>query len=178
MKTIILLSILLLTVTQTLQANCEVPGKVIAIIDGDSIKILDNAKQQHEIRILGIDAPEKGQPYSKAAKKYLNQLIAKKTVCLEPMETDKYQRTVAKVLLAQVDIGLALISPDRFITSRSDSTDLFKHRLRWPGSAFLINDFALFCPQVVGNTSRSNINSTGGNSDHRGFIHFVAKANV
>ena len=93
-----------------LQAACEVPGKVIAITDGDTFKILDAAKQQHNIRILGIDAPEKSQPYSKAAKKHLNQLIAKKTVCLEPVETDRYQRTISKVILSDVDIGLALIN--------------------------------------------------------------------
>lgn len=108
MKTTLIVCLLLFPLM--LQAACEVPGKVISITDGDTFKILDAAKQQHRIRILGIDAPEKGQPYSKAAKKHLSQLIAKKTVCLEPSETDKYQRTISKVILNDVDIGLALIN--------------------------------------------------------------------
>lgn len=36
-------------------------GKVIKVLDGDSITVLDNTNTQHRIRLQGIDAPETGQ---------------------------------------------------------------------------------------------------------------------
>ena len=38
-------------------------GKVVAIADGDTLTVLDDAKTQHKIRLAGIDAPEKKQPF-------------------------------------------------------------------------------------------------------------------
>ncbi len=33
-------------------------GKVVKVVDGDSITVLDNTNTQHRIRLQGIDAPE------------------------------------------------------------------------------------------------------------------------
>ncbi len=38
-------------------------GKVIGISDGDTIDVLDSSKTTHRIRLAGIDAPEKAQPF-------------------------------------------------------------------------------------------------------------------
>ena len=40
-------------------------GKVVKIADGDTITIRDGQNQKHRIRLGGIDAPEKDQPYGK-----------------------------------------------------------------------------------------------------------------
>ncbi len=42
-------------------------GKVVKVADGDSITVLDSTNTQHRIRLQGIDAPEKGQPYGNPA---------------------------------------------------------------------------------------------------------------
>jgi endonuclease YncB( thermonuclease family) len=42
-------------------------GKVVAIADGDTFAVLDESKTQHKIRLAGIDAPEKGQPFGTKA---------------------------------------------------------------------------------------------------------------
>lgn len=39
-----------------------VEGRVVAVVDGDTLTILDRDKRQHKIRFNGIDTPEKGQP--------------------------------------------------------------------------------------------------------------------
>ena len=53
---------------------CRTEGKVIKITDGDTVPVLDAEETTHKIRLAGIDAPERGQPYGKAAGNfYLNK---------------------------------------------------------------------------------------------------------
>jgi endonuclease YncB( thermonuclease family) len=42
-----------------------VTGKVVRVADGDTLTILDAGKRQHRIRLVDIDAPERGQPFGK-----------------------------------------------------------------------------------------------------------------
>lgn len=55
-------------------AEHELVGKVIGIQDGDTLTLLDPENQQHRIRLSGIDAPEKGQPYSQVSSSHLAEL--------------------------------------------------------------------------------------------------------
>ncbi len=65
-------------------------GKVVKVADGDSITVLDNTNIQHRIRLQGIDAPEKGQPYGNASRKHLASLVAGKRVRIEYHKYDRY----------------------------------------------------------------------------------------
>jgi endonuclease YncB( thermonuclease family) len=38
-------------------------GRVVGLADGDTVTVLDNRVEQHRVRLAGIDAPEKGQPF-------------------------------------------------------------------------------------------------------------------
>ena len=38
-------------------------GVVVGVSDGDTITVLDAERQQHKVRLGGIDAPEKAQPF-------------------------------------------------------------------------------------------------------------------
>ena len=69
-------------------------GEVINVTDGDTIKILTSERQQIKVRLYGIDAPEKKQPYGTAAKLYLADLIAGKTVQIEKRGKDRYKRVL------------------------------------------------------------------------------------
>jgi len=42
-------------------------GTVVKVADGDTITVLDSNKEQHRIRLAGIDAPEKRQPFGNAS---------------------------------------------------------------------------------------------------------------
>ncbi len=84
-------------------------GTVIKVIDGDTITILDSSKQQHKIRLAGIDAPEKRQPYGKAAKKELSRLIYNKQVCINWHKIGKYRRKIGTVLLKQNNTNLIMV---------------------------------------------------------------------
>ncbi len=81
-------------------------GKVVGVSDGDTITILDSAKDQHKIRLTGIDAPEKAQAFGQASKKSLSDLIFNKEVEVVWVKHDRYQRIIGKVVLNGEDICL------------------------------------------------------------------------
>ena len=80
-----------------------IEGRVIHIADGDTITVLDSDKEQHRIRIAGIDAPEKGQPFANASRKRLGELVAGKEVRIEFEKYDHYGRIVGKVWVSPLD---------------------------------------------------------------------------
>ena len=45
-----------------------ITGKMVGVMDGDTIEVLDATKTPRRIRLEGIDAPEKAQPYSARSK--------------------------------------------------------------------------------------------------------------
>ena len=87
----------------------EITGRVTAVKDGDSIIVLDETRTEHRIRLGGIDAPEHSQPYGRAAKKSLSDMIYGETVQIVWQEHDPYGRTVGKVILQGQDINLRQI---------------------------------------------------------------------
>jgi endonuclease YncB( thermonuclease family) len=73
-------------------------GKVVRVLDGDTIGILHNQHPEH-IRLNGIDCPEKGQAYGTRAKQATSELVFGKEVTLHTFGKDKYGRTIADVIL-------------------------------------------------------------------------------
>ena len=55
----------------------------MGVTDGDTIKVLDGDLVLHMVRLTGIDAPEKDQPFGKASKKHLASIVAGKEVFVE-----------------------------------------------------------------------------------------------
>lgn len=81
-------------------------GRVVGVADGDTITILDNNNTQYKIRLAGIDAPEKKQPFGNVSKKSLSDLVYGKQVTIDWNKQDRYGRTVGKVLVDGVDANL------------------------------------------------------------------------
>lgn len=84
-------------------------GKVIGISDGDTIDVLDSSKITYRIRLAGIDAPEKAQPFGQRSKKHLSYSVFGKQVEVQGGKTDKYGRTVGKILVNGLDANLEQI---------------------------------------------------------------------
>jgi endonuclease YncB( thermonuclease family) len=74
------------------------------VIDGDTI-VSDRVR----IRLSGIDAPEMSQPGGSQARTHLIRLIAGGAVRIEPIATDRYGRTVARVHAARGDLGRIMV---------------------------------------------------------------------
>ena len=92
------------------EPSCKLRAKVVKITDGDTVIVLDDNKQTLKIRLAGIDAPERGQPFGKAAGKFLATLINQQTVCVNWYKHDKYQRLVGVIIHEGEDINLAMVT--------------------------------------------------------------------
>ncbi len=81
-------------------------ARVVSIADGDTVTVLDAENQQHKIRLVGIDAPEKRQPFGNVSRMHLGKLVHLRTVTIETNKRDRYQRELGKVILDGKDINL------------------------------------------------------------------------
>ena len=86
-----------------------IEGRIVGVHDGDSITLLGADNRQHKIRLDGIDAPELGQPFGRASKQHLAELVANRMAVAECHKADRYGREVCRVLIGGADAGLAQI---------------------------------------------------------------------
>jgi endonuclease YncB( thermonuclease family) len=83
-------------------------GRVVRVIDGDTIDVLVGS-QTRRVRLFGIDSPEPGQPWHAKAKRALGQRVFGKEVRVNDVDTDRYGRTVGEVYADNVCVGCELV---------------------------------------------------------------------
>jgi len=102
-------------------------GKVVAILDGDTIDVLSPEKKPVRIRLDGIDAPEKKQPFATKSRKALGDLVAEKKVRVEIKGEDRYKRKIGVVHLGNVNVNLWLVNDGwawHFVQYAKDNREL------------------------------------------------------
>ena len=82
---------------------------VVAITDGDTVKVLDHKQQQHKVRLADIDAPERRQPYGQKSKQLLASLIGKKRIDLDCPKKDRYRRWICTITYEGKDINREMV---------------------------------------------------------------------
>ena len=98
-------------------------GRVVSVADGDTFTVLDASNRKEKIRIQGIDAPEKAQPFGQRSKQSLSRMVFGKDVRIEWNKRDRDKRILGKVWVqpescptcpmtldaghAQITVGLA-----------------------------------------------------------------------
>jgi micrococcal nuclease len=87
---------LLAAVAAALYAE-DFTGRVVAITDGDTIKVMHDGAAER-IRLWGIDCPESKQPFGTRAKQLTGDLVFDKTVTVKVRDIDRYKRTVAEII--------------------------------------------------------------------------------
>jgi endonuclease YncB( thermonuclease family) len=105
MKTRVFLAAVLFWAALQVHAGTLV-GKIVAIADGDTVTLLDRDNRQHKIRLAGIDAPERRQPYYQASRQHLAKLAFGRQATIEWSKTDRYKRIVGSIFVAGEDVGL------------------------------------------------------------------------
>lgn len=74
------------------------PGEVVEVIDADILRVKkDNTKV--EVRLYGIDAPEKDQPYGMRATRFTKMMARFERVEVEPEDRDQEGRVAALVYI-------------------------------------------------------------------------------
>ena len=80
---------------------------VSRVIDGDTVELSDGRK----VRLYGIDAPEKDQPYGSTSSGYLADFLDDTPVELEIVTVDRYGRTVGRLAAGtpRADVQLQMV---------------------------------------------------------------------
>ena len=100
-----------------MQINCDVENytyTVVLLLVGPGghhwpcsgshrLKVLDADNTQYKVRLTGIDAPEKKQPFGNASRKNLASMVAGKDVLVESNKKDRYGRLLGKVWVQPLD---------------------------------------------------------------------------
>jgi endonuclease YncB( thermonuclease family) len=84
----------------------QLQGQVVKVSDGDTVTVLDEQRQQHVIRLAGIDAPEKSQPHGQKSKAFLSQAVFGRHVTVQFDKRDRYGRIVGQVVVQGEDANL------------------------------------------------------------------------
>jgi endonuclease YncB( thermonuclease family) len=88
----------------------QATGRVVGVIDGDTLDILTAGFETLRVRLSGIDAPELGQAFGRNAKAALSSFIFARSVAIEWRKRDRYDRVVAKVMLEGRDIAFEMLA--------------------------------------------------------------------
>ena len=104
----------------------------VRVIDGDTLTVADENQNLHRIRIVGMDAPELAQPYGRAAKAALSEIVLHKEVHVVPAGVDKYNRELAQLRhdtsFGQLDVAETMISNG--------------HAFSWGGAHYKAQEYA------------------------------------
>ena len=89
-----------------LPAFAQTTTKVGKITDGDTVVLTDGQR----IRLACVDAPEKKQLWGKAATEKLRSLLPiGSSVSVNPVDVDKYGRTVAVLFSGETNVNLEMV---------------------------------------------------------------------
>ncbi len=109
MKLFILLLVLFLSACVAPPANNSTNIQVVArVVDGDSLALVSG----EQVRLLGIDAPERGEHFYKESKARLTELVmANKEITLEADKTnkDRYGRLLRHLWINGTHINLIMV---------------------------------------------------------------------
>ena len=73
-------------------------GKVVGVTEGDTITVIHNSRRK-EIRLYGVDTPEKRQDFGTKAKQFTANMVFGEVAEVTPVTMDRYGRTVSIVYL-------------------------------------------------------------------------------
>ena len=109
MKKYALAAIMLLAAAVCCANAATLEGRVVGVSDGDTVTVLTAENRQFKIRLSGIDAPEKKQPFGAYAKETLARQLFGQPVVVEWSKTDRYGRILGKIEVGGLDANLEQI---------------------------------------------------------------------
>jgi endonuclease YncB( thermonuclease family) len=77
-------------------------------VDGDTISVMHDGRAER-VRLEGIDCPEDGHPFGKAAKQATSGLVFGHEVRVHAVGHDRYGRTIGRVYVGDIDVNLQVV---------------------------------------------------------------------
>lgn len=85
-------------------------AKVLAVVDGNTLEIRDEAGDVYQIVLNGVDSPELGQDFGDKAKGFLEKIALKKNVKVQLDGKDRWGNRLAVVWVKEdVDLRVELL---------------------------------------------------------------------
>ena len=84
-------------------------GKIIRIIDGDTVELMANNNQKHIIRLYGVDAPEDNQPFGNKATEFISEMVLDERVWVFRKYRDRYGRWVGVLYVDSTCVNQELV---------------------------------------------------------------------
>lgn len=75
----------------------ELAGRVVRVVDGDSLYVEGIETQ---IRLFGVDAPEREEPGYKIATETLSRITDRQNLSCNHVDTDRYDRIIGRCFLS------------------------------------------------------------------------------
>lgn len=178
------------------QSECN--GKVVDVVDGDTVKIQNSQGQILSVRLAGIDAPEKGQKYGVESKQTLSQMVIGKHVNCISSKKDRYGRLIAKLFVNGNDVNISMIqrcaawhykdyqneqsAADRGAYSAAESSSRNARCGLWAGNPIKPSDFrrrrfvAMYQQLDVNVQDAAGLVTSSGTSYYHGFGSFSSSS--
>jgi endonuclease YncB( thermonuclease family) len=122
-----LFSLFFLAVTSSLAVGDDLKGKVISVIDGNTLQVLAADGQTYHLMLAGIDCPELKQAYGKEAKICLEKLALGKSVEVRIVGKDRLGNSLAEVLVGgKKDPRIQLLKDGLAWTSEKDPSAILE----------------------------------------------------
>lgn len=86
----------------------DITGPVVRVIDGDTL-IVSADGRTHTVRLHGIDAPERGQPWGRQARSALAHKVRGRVVAVDVLDVDRYDRLVGLVRVGEHDVNKEMV---------------------------------------------------------------------
>lgn len=82
-----------------LRASEIIAGKVVTVIDGNTLEIFTSENETYKILLYGIDSPELDQEYGEKAKRFLEKLTLNKSINVEIQGKDRLGNRLGIVMI-------------------------------------------------------------------------------
>lgn len=105
-----------------------VKGKVVSVVDGNTLEIIAEDNETYKVVLFGIDSPELDQEFGEAAKEFLEKAIRDKAIQVQLQGKDRWGNYVGIVYTNKgVDVRKLLLSNGLAWVIEKDATDEFKN---------------------------------------------------
>lgn len=87
-----------------------ISGRVVTVIDGNTVEIVAEDNETYKIQLHGIDCPELGQQYGEKAKRLLEKLLLEKSVSVQMKGKDRWGTRLGVIIIdGEVDPRFELL---------------------------------------------------------------------